>query len=157
MVDHRNATIRGTVLNNLTLYRDAERLDAAREAARVIGLEAEINRLPRGYYTRVGDAAAETLPVGLLQRIAIARAIAGAPSLLILDEANGSFDYASDQALARGLLSLKGKTTVVLITNRPSFASVADRVFTLVDGKFCQLQQTSVRARAPVMMAEDAA
>ena len=153
MVDHRNATIRGTVLNNLTLFRDAERLEAARAAARVIGLEAEINRLPRGYYTRVGEAATETLPVGLLQRIAIARAIAGAPRLLILDEANSSFDYASDQALGKGLLSLKGKITVVLITNRPSFASVADRLFTLADGKFCQLEQASVPAKASVKTA----
>ncbi|KAB2916672.1 MAG: ATP-binding cassette domain-containing protein [Hyphomicrobiaceae bacterium] len=150
VVDHRNATIRGTVLNNLTLFRDAERLEEARAAARMIGLEAEINRLPRGYYTRVGEAASETLPVGLLQRIAIARAIAGAPRLLILDEANSSFDYASDQALGKGLLSLKGKITVVVITNRPSFAAVADRLFTLMDGEFCQLEQPSARTNAAI-------
>ena len=72
---------------------------------------------------------------------AIARAIASRPRLLILDEANGSFDYESDQALGQGLLSLKGQTTIVIITNRPSFAAIADRLFTLVDGKFCQLEQ----------------
>ena len=142
MVDHQNATVRGSVLNNLTLFRDAERLEAARAAARVIGLEGDINRLPRGYDTRLGEAATETLPAGLLQRIAIARAIASRPRLLILDEANGSFDYASDLALGKGLLSLKGEITMVLITNRPSFAAIADRLFTLVDGKFCQLEQT---------------
>ena len=82
------------------------------------------------------------MPVGLLQRIAIARAIASRPRLLILDEANSSFDYGSDQALGKGLVSLKGKITMVLITNRPSFAAIADRLFTLVDGKFCQLEVT---------------
>jgi ATP-binding cassette subfamily C protein LapB len=106
----------------------------------LIGLEDDINRLPRGYDTRLGGAATETLPVGLLQRIAIARAIASDPNLLILDEANSSFDYASDLALGRGLVSLKGKITMVLITNRPSFAAIADRLFTLVDGKFSQLE-----------------
>jgi ATP-binding cassette, subfamily C, bacterial LapB len=143
VVNHQNATVRGTVLNNLTMFRDVERLEAAREAARVIGLEKSINRLPRGYDTRLGDAASETLPAGLLQRIAIARAIASSPRLLILDEANTAFDYESDLALANGLLSLKGQITIVLITSRPSSAAIADRVFTLVDGKFCQVKRAS--------------
>jgi ATP-binding cassette, subfamily C, bacterial LapB len=144
MVDHRNATVRGSVLNNLTLFRDAEQSAAAHAAARAIGLEEDINRLPRGYDTRLGEAATETLPTGLLQRIAIARAIASSPRLLILDEANSSFDYASDLSLANGLLSFKGKITMVLITNRPSFAAIADRRFTLIDGRFSQLEPTAM-------------
>ena len=134
LVDHQNATVRGSVLDNLTLFR-TEQIEAARAAARMIDLEGDINRLPRGYDTRLGEAATETLPVGFLQRIAIARAIASRPRLLILDEANGSFDYGSDQALGKGLLSLKGEITIVLITNRPSFAAIADRRFTLIDGQ----------------------
>jgi ATP-binding cassette, subfamily C, bacterial LapB len=141
VVDHRNATVRGSILNNLTLFRDTEQLGPARAAAHAIGLEEDINRLPRGYDTRLGDAATETLPTGLLQRIAIARAITSNPQLLILDEANSSLDYASDLALSNGLLSFKGKITMVLITNRPSFAAIADRRFTLVDGRFFQLEQ----------------
>ncbi len=147
LVDHQNATVRGSVLDNLTLFR-TEQIEAARAAARMLDLEGDINRLPRGYDTRLGEAATETLPVGFLQRVAIARAIASRPRLLILDEANGSFDYASDQALGKGLLSLKGEITMVLITNRPSFAAIADRLFTLVDGKFCQLEQTRLPMQA---------
>ena len=59
--------------------------------------------------------------------------------MLILDEVNGSFDYASDQALAKGLRALKSRTTTILITNRPSFAAIADRKFTLINGRFSQL------------------
>ena len=139
MVDHQVASIRGTVLNNLTMYRDGEGVDAARAAARLIGLEDDINRLPRGYETRLGEAATEALAPGLLQRIVIARAIASQPRLLILDEANSSFDYRSDQMLARGLLTLKQQATIIIITNRPSFAAIADRIVTIVDGKFVQL------------------
>ena len=139
MVDHQVASIRGTVFNNLTMYRDGEGVDAARAAARLIGLEDDINLLPRGYETRLGDAATEALPPGLLQRIVIARAIASQPRLLILDEANSSFDYRSDQMLARGLLTLKKQVTIIIITNRPSFAAIADRIVTIVDGKFVQL------------------
>jgi ATP-binding cassette subfamily C protein LapB len=138
-VDHQNAIVRGSVLNNLTLFRPEE-IDTARAAARLIGLEADINRLPRGYDTRLGEGASETLPGGFLQRVAIARAIASHPRLLILDEVNGLFDYASDQALSKGLLSLKSQTTIMLITNRPSFAAIADRRFTLINGTFSQIE-----------------
>ena len=65
------------------------------------------------------------------------------PRLLILDEANTAFDYESDLALTNGLLSLKGQITIVLITSRPSFAAIADRVFTLVDGKFHQMDRAN--------------
>jgi ATP-binding cassette subfamily C protein LapB len=146
-VDHKNAIIRGSVLDNLTLFR-ADQVDVARAAARLIGLEPEINRLPRGYDTRLGEGATETLPAGFLQRVAIARAIAGRPHVLILDEVNGSFDYASDQSLAKALRGLKDRLTTVLITNRPSFAAVADRKLTLVDGRFSELEQKA--ATAPV-------
>jgi ATP-binding cassette subfamily C protein LapB len=69
-----------------------------------------------------------------------------------LDEANGSFDYGSDQALGKGLLALKGEVTIVIITNRPSFAAIADRRFTLIDGKFCPLEQS----RSPLKAADQA-
>jgi ATP-binding cassette subfamily C protein LapB len=154
IVDHANAIVRGSVLNNLTLFRDAEQLEAARKAVRLIGLEDDINRLPRGYDTPLGGAATETLPLGFLQRIVIARALAGKPRLLILDEANNAFDHGSDLALGRGLASLRGQITMVVITNRPSFAAIADRQFTLVDGKFRQIDQPAKMApRAAGVMA----
>jgi ATP-binding cassette subfamily C protein LapB len=140
LVDHPNGAIHGSVLNNITLFRP-DQIAAARAAARIIDLEADINRLPRGYDTRLGEAATETLPPGFLQRVAIARALASNPRLLILDEANSSFDYAADQALAKGLRALKGQVTILLVTNRPSFAAIADRLVTLVDGKFCELER----------------
>jgi ATP-binding cassette subfamily C protein LapB len=140
VADHQIASIRGTVLNNLTMFRDGTGIDAARAAARLIGLDDDINRLPRGYETRLGEGAAEALPPGLLQRIMIARALTRLPRLLILDQANSSLDYRSDQMLARGLLSLRGWVTIIVITNRPSFAAIADRTMTIVDGKFLQLQ-----------------
>jgi ATP-binding cassette subfamily C protein LapB len=154
MVDHHVASIRGTVLNNLTMYRGGEGVDAARAASRLIGLEDDINLLPRGYETRLGEGAAEALPPGLLQRIVIARAIASQPRLLVLDEANSSFDYRSDQMLARGLLTLKQQATIIIITNRPSFAAIADRIVTIVDGKFLQLEVAQPKIDSVVKSAE---
>ncbi len=141
LVDGGNAIIRGSVLNNLTLFRDVERLSAAVEAVRLIGLEGDINRLPRGYDTPLGGAASETLPTSFLQRIVIARALAGKPRLLILDEANNAFDHASEQALSQGLTALRGRLTILIVTNRPSFAAIADRQLTLRDAQFHEIGQ----------------
>jgi ABC-type bacteriocin/lantibiotic exporter with double-glycine peptidase domain len=148
VVDHRNAVVRGSVLNNLTLFGNADQLEAARAAARAIGLEADIDLLTRGYDTRLGEAASEAVPTGLLQRIAIARAIANRPRLLILDEANNTLDRASELALGAGLGTLRDQMTIVLITNRPSFAALADHVFTLLDGKFCELDKSTLQIKS---------
>jgi len=138
-VDHRVASVRGTILNNLTMFRDGEGIDTAAEVASRMGLEDEIHRLPRGYETRLGETATEALPPGLMQHLVVARAIASNPRLLILDQPNTSFDWRGDQMLARGLRSLKGKVTTILITNQPPLAAVADRVVTIAGGKFIQL------------------
>lgn len=145
VVDHRNPAVRGSVLNNLALFGNADQFEAARAAARAIGLEADIDLLARGYDTRLGEAASEHLPAGLLQRIAIARAIAGRPRLLILDEANNALDRASEVALGAGLGNYRDQMTIVLITNRPSFAALADHVYTLADGNFCELDKSTLQ------------
>jgi hypothetical protein len=41
---------------------------------------------------------------------------------------------------------LRGKITIIVITNRPSFAAIADRQFTVVDGKFRQIEQPAMLA-----------
>jgi ATP-binding cassette subfamily C protein LapB len=154
LVDHHVAPIRGTILSNLTVYRDGEDEAAAQTIARLIGVEDDIHALPRGYSTRVGEGAAEPLPPGLLQRIAIARALASRPRLLILDEANLSLDQRSDLLLARALHSLKGKMTVVVITNRPMFAALADRVLAIVDRKFVLLGEKQSTVTPPAASGE---
>jgi ATP-binding cassette subfamily C protein LapB len=138
-VDHHVASVRGSVLNNITMFREGEGIDAAGSAARIMGLEDDIKRLPRGYETRLGDSATETLPPGLMQRIVVARAVASRPRLLVLDQANSSFDQRGDQLLAQGLHALRGKVTVLLITNEPSLVAIADRLVKIADGKFVEL------------------
>jgi ATP-binding cassette, subfamily C, bacterial LapB len=83
----------------------------------------------------MSDGLSAELPSGLIQRIAIARAIARRPSLIILDEANGALDMKSDQMLINGLQKIKGFTTILMITNRPSFAAIADQIFYLNNGR----------------------
>jgi ATP-binding cassette subfamily C protein LapB len=138
-VDHHVTTIRGTVLNNLTMFRDGEGIESVEAVARLMGLDDDINQLARGYDTRLGEAATETLPPGLMQRIVVARAVASRPRLLIIDQANSSFDQRGDRMLAQGLSSLKGNVTTMLITNQPSLIAVADRIVAISHGKFVEI------------------
>jgi ATP-binding cassette subfamily C protein LapB len=127
--------MRGTIMDNLIMFRKGDEIELAIHAARLIGLDAQISKLPLGYQTVMSEGPSAELPSGLVQRIAIARAIARRPAVMILDEANGALDMSSDQLLASGLRRLKGFTTTLIITNRPSFAAIADETWRLEAGK----------------------
>jgi ATP-binding cassette subfamily C protein LapB len=129
-----NATIRGTILDNITMYRQGDETEIAIEAARLIDLDREILHLPLGYETPLAEGVGAELPPGIVQRINIARAIARRPGLLIIDEANTALDLKADQKLAHGLQRLRGHATIFIVTNRPSLAKIADRVLVLEDG-----------------------
>lgn len=127
--------MRGTIMDNLIMFRKGDEVELAIHAARLIGLDAQISKLPLGYQTVMSEGPSAELPSGLVQRIAIARAIARRPAVMILDEANGALDMSSDQLLTTGLRRLKGFTTTLIITNRPSFAAIADETWRLEAGK----------------------
>lgn len=108
----------GTVLENITMFRSGAAIDAAREAARLIGLESDIHHLPAGYDTILGEGITDELPPDLLQRISIVRALSRKPTILLFDEGNSFLDAQSDAMLRQGLEWLKGHTTVVLASQR---------------------------------------
>jgi ATP-binding cassette subfamily C protein LapB len=133
-VSANTATFKGTILENITMFRTGAAVEAAQHAAKLIGLEDDIHRLPDGYDTPLAQGVAQTLSSGLLQRVAIARALARNPRILIFDEANSLLDFQSDASLRAGLESLKGAMTAIIISNRPSFLSIAERVYDLKGG-----------------------
>lgn len=125
----------GTILDNLTLFRGRDALQRGLQAAELLGLDKLIHGLPAGYDTRVGDGANNELPTGTKQAIAMARALAGSPRIILFDEANSALDSKSDARLKEALLTLKGGPTMVLVSHRPSLLALASRVYDLVDGK----------------------
>ncbi|MEQ9518285.1 MAG: ABC transporter transmembrane domain-containing protein [Parvibaculum sp.] len=124
----------GTILENLAMFRTGEAIDNARLAARAIELETEIHRLPEGYDTKVNQGIAEQLPMGFLQRMTIARALAMKPQVMIFDEANNSLCAKGDAAVLKALSILKGGPTIISVTHRPSLMRLADRRFTISGG-----------------------
>jgi ATP-binding cassette subfamily C protein len=122
-----------TVATNINRFQPGD--DAATlEAARMAGVHELILRLREGYDTPVGEGGA-TLSGGYRQRVGLARAVYGTPSLVVLDEPSSNLDADGDVALADCLLELKKKgVTVVLISHRPTSIVAADKLLLLKDG-----------------------
>lgn len=104
------------------------------EAARLAGVHDIILRLPQGYDTKLGEGAA-VLSGGVRQRIGLARAVFGGPSLVLLDEPSSNLDADGDAALLACLEELKKRgTTIFLVSHRPGTISVTDKLLVLKDG-----------------------
>ncbi len=103
----------------------------ALEAAALGGLVAS---LPEGLDTVVGERGRQ-LSAGERQRLAVARAFLAEPVVLVLDEATGALDPASEGRLLEGYDALMHGRTTVLITHRPELAKRADRAIVIRDGR----------------------
>jgi ATP-binding cassette, subfamily B, bacterial MsbA len=124
----------GTVRENLRYGRpdatDAEIEEAAREAR----AHDFISSFTRGYEERVGERGV-TLSAGQRQRIAIARVLLKAPSVLILDEASSALDAESERLVQDALERLMENRTTLVIAHRLSTIVRAQRILVLDHGR----------------------
>ncbi len=123
----------GTIADNLRLAKE----DATREemwnALRGAQIADEIERMPKGLDTDVGEQGA-FLSGGQAQRISIARALLSGRRILLLDEPTSQVDIESEARIVDALRSLGRDLTVVLVTHRSALLDVADKVYEMKDG-----------------------
>jgi len=126
-------TIRGNLLYAKPDATAAE-LAAALRAAQI---ESAVALLPQGLDTVIGDRG-HRLSGGEKQRVAIARLLLKAPSLVILDEATAHLDSESERAIQEAFQSaLKGRTSLV-IAHRLSTVQNADLILVLEKGRIVE-------------------
>ena len=122
----------GSIADNIRFFRDVDRQAASRAARdaqadfiaqKEGGLEAEVT--VRG----------NNLSGGQKQRLLIARALAGDPSILVLDDASSALDYRTDARLRRALRANYHDTTTVVVAQRVSSLMHADLILVLDDGR----------------------
>lgn len=130
----------GTILENLTLFREEQYYNEAILASRAAGLHTIVEQLPKGYDTLVANQAIDSLPRGTTQRIAMARVLLTKPALLIFDEANTSVDMQGDAIIRRMLERIESKCSMIIISHRPSILQLAKRKFQLANHTIEEIQ-----------------
>jgi ATP-binding cassette, subfamily B, multidrug efflux pump len=125
-----------SVRENIAMGRELSDEQVA-QAARAAHLHEFISGLEQGYDTPLGEGGAR-LSVGQKQLLAIARALAGRPRILFLDEATSHIDSETEQAVQQALTDLRGKVTIVAIAHRLSTVRDADRIVVLNHGRIAE-------------------
>ena len=123
----------GTVAENIARMGDPDQ-EAVLAAAELADVHRLILKLPQGYDTPLRNNGAG-LSAGQRQRLGLARALYGAPCLIVLDEPNAHLDQAGEDALHAALARLKElKRTVVLVAHRRAALARVDKLLILQDG-----------------------
>jgi ATP-binding cassette, subfamily C, bacterial LapB len=145
----QGALFKGTILQNLTLFRTGAAADDAVRLAAALGLDRVVARQPQGFDTKVAHGAQDALPGGVRQRIAVIRALVGNPPIILFDEANVALDGDSDEKLRQLLVTYKGRRTMVLVSYRPSILKLADRVLKIEGGRLVAVARPEQLQPAP--------
>lgn len=125
----------GTIAQNIARFEPDASDEKLVQAARMAQVHELIMGQRNGYSTVIGPAGVR-LSGGERQRIGLARAFYGDPKILVLDEPNANLDSDGEAALERAIIQARSrKTTVLVITHRPSLASKCDRILMLLNGQ----------------------
>ena len=124
----------GTVAQNLRLAQpnasDAALVDAAVQA----DVLKEILALPEGFDTWLDNGAMRNMSAGLRQKLALARLWLRDAPVMLLDEPGSALDGVGDEALERAIQARRGRSTMLIVTHRPSHMRIADRVIVIDRG-----------------------
>lgn len=132
----------GTIGQNIARFGSVD-AEAVAEAARLAGIHEFVSAQADGYDTVIGDEGVR-LSAGQRQRIHLARAIYGAPALLILDEPNTHLDGAGELRLIDMIKALKARgTTIIVISHRRPLLALGDRIMVLRAGRIEMLATAS--------------
>jgi ATP-binding cassette subfamily B protein len=136
-VDQEPFVFNATIEDNIRFARPDASQGDVREAVRAGGLDDLVARLPDGIRTVVGERG-RALSAGERQRLAIARAFLADPTVLVLDEATGALDPATEAEVVAGYeVVMRGRTTIA-ITHRLALARRATRVIVLEGGRIVE-------------------
>jgi ATP-binding cassette subfamily B protein len=148
-----------TVRDNVLLGRPEAGDDVLKEALE-IAQAAFVYDLPEGLETTIGEEGL-SLSGGQRQRLALARAVAANPAVLVLDDPLSALDVDTEALVEAALRQVLTRTTALIVAHRPSTVQLADRVALLEDGRIIavgthsELLATSERYRFVISSLED--
>ena len=133
VVLQENVLFNASIRDNIAIANPAMNMDKVINSAKLAGAHEFISDLPMGYNTEVGERGIG-LSGGQLQRIAIARALATEPTILILDEATSALDYESEKVIQQNMREICRGRTVIIIAHRLSTLCQCDRIVVIEKG-----------------------
>jgi ATP-binding cassette, subfamily B, multidrug efflux pump len=127
-----------TVRDNIRFGQPDADDDAVRRVARIAALDRDVDELPRGYDTIVGERGI-TLSGGQKQRVTLARALLVDPTILVLDDALSSVDTETEGRILGQLRGLMRARTSIVIAHRISTVRDADMIMVVDDGRIVEM------------------
>ncbi|MFM8746703.1 MAG: ABC transporter ATP-binding protein [Aestuariivirga sp.] len=124
-----HATVRANITLGDTSISDRQIEEALRQA----GALDFVSRLPGGLSASVGEMGGK-LSGGQRQRLSLARALVMKPHVLILDEVTSALDPRTEAEIVENISRLGGRYTIVVITHRPAWTGIADRLYRVDEG-----------------------
>lgn len=125
----------GDIYSNIVISAPRLTVDEAWEAAEMAGIAEDIRQMPMGMHTIISEGSGG-ISGGQRQRLAIARAIAPKPKILMFDEATSALDNITQKQISDSLEKLK--CTRIVIAHRLSTIRACDRIIFLDKGKIAE-------------------
>ena len=132
--DERRDFFHGTILQNIQLAHPEASAAEALGALESVGAGPAIKALPEGLETRLTGSTLAGMSEKFKQQMSLARALVKQVPVYLLVEPGRDLDEQGDAALLASLARLKGKSTVIMVTQRPSHMRLADRVVVMNQG-----------------------
>jgi ATP-binding cassette subfamily B protein len=121
----------GTIFQNLMLVHPAATREEVDWAVEMAGLMSDVDNLPDGLDTRISGTQISQLSGGFRQRLSLARTMLKPAPIVLMDEPGNGMDNKGEAALLRCLQWLRGHSTLVVTTMRPSHLRLADIVVSM--------------------------